>query len=98
MLLLNSLKISLPVLLLAGFLGSASARAEMSQPQAYESLIAVPLAPGHAPRTVNGVASLSAEETLHHEKLPMQLDGPIKKIMKTKYKPSGLSRDNLTDF
>lgn len=68
----------------------APARAEISQPDAYQQLTDVPgMAPGHAPKTVNGLAVLSADEHRHHERLPMQLDGAIKKVKKKKYQPPG---------
>jgi hypothetical protein len=86
----------IPILALA--FAALSAQAEVRHAEAYESLTAVTLAPGHAPRTVNGVSELSAAESRHAEKLPLQLGGAIKKIQKSKYRPSGLSRDEPTGF
>jgi hypothetical protein len=93
MLLLNTLKISLIALL-----ASVPAHADVRHAEAYESLVGVSMQPNHAPRTLNGVAELSASESRHHEKLPLQLNGAVQKIQKTKYQPGALSRDNPTEF
>ena len=94
---LKSLNLTLSALFLAAaFFGTA--KAEVHAPDAYENLISVPLAPGHAPRTVNGVAALSAQERRHPERLPLQLEGPLKKIKKSKYSPSGISRESPSEF
>ena len=90
--------LSIAALLSTGLFAADSVRAEVRHADAYEALTAVPLAPGQAPRFVNGVAELSGAESRHQEKLPIQLDGALKKVKKSKYSPSGLSRDNPTDF
>jgi hypothetical protein len=85
MLLSKSLKLILSTFLVFGCL---SARADLRQPDAYEALKASgPLAPGHGPRAVNGLAQLSAEEGHHKESLPFQLNGAMAKIKKSKYSP-----------
>jgi len=84
--------------LILPFCAPLAAKAELRHADAYESLTAVPLAPGQAPRYVNGVAELSQDENRHPERLPLQLDGAMKKVKKSKYSPSGLSRDTLVDF
>ena len=70
------------------------AQAEIRHSEAYEKLTAVPLSPGHAPRLVHGISDLAQIENRHPEKLPVQLDGAIRKIKKRNYVPSGLSREN----
>lgn len=92
MLLLTSLKNRFPAaaLALVGLVSGLAAHAEIRHADAYEALTAVQLAPGHAPRTVNGVAELAGREQRHHEALPMQLSQPMAKIKKAKYEPKGL--------
>lgn len=86
------------LLIAAVLLAPAAVRAEPRHADAYESLTAVPLAPNQAPNFVNGVNFLSQDEHRHHEHLPLQLDGAMKKVNKAKYRPSGLSRDATVDF
>ena len=91
----------LPKLLIAAILllvAPAAVRAETQPVSAYEALTAVSLAPNQAPNFVNGVDFLSQDEHRHHEHLPLQLDGAMKKVNKAKYHPSGLSRDVTVDF
>lgn len=73
--------------LITGALCAFTAVAEVHRPAAYEQLTAVQLKPGIAPRTVHGMEDLSAREQKHKEQLPMQLDGPVKKVKKAKYRP-----------
>lgn len=73
--------------LLVGSFCAVAAMAEVHRPEAYEKLTSVELAPGHAPRLINGVSDLSVRESRHTEKLPMQLSGAMKKIKKAKYAP-----------
>jgi len=94
----KKLKLTLAALCLSSFAAASQAKAELHRADAYESLTAVPLAPGQAPRYVNGVADLSQDENRHPERLPLQLDGALKKVKKSKYSPSGLSRDTTVDF
>ena len=94
----KKLNLWIAAVLMVGLFCAVSTMAEVRHADAYESLTAVPMAPGQAPRFVNGVHELSHDEIRHPEKLPMQLDGAMKKIKKAKYSPSGLSRDNPTNF
>jgi hypothetical protein len=94
----HKLNFWIAALLLSALFCAGSAMAEVRHAESYETLTAVPLEPGHAPRFVNGVSDLSAREGRHHEKLPLQLEGAMTKIKKSKYSPSGLSRDVPTDF
>ncbi len=74
--------------LAAALLSASAAMAEVHSPQAFNQLTApAPMAPGKAPRFVNGVSDLSVRENRHREKLPLQLSGAMKKIKKTKYAP-----------
>jgi len=74
--------------LAAALLSAPAAMAEVHSPQAFNQLTApAPMAPGKAPRFVNGVSDLSTRENRHREKLPLQLNGAIKKIKKSKYAP-----------
>ena len=82
----------------AGVSPGSQAQAEVSRPKAYESLTAVELAPGKLPRAANGLSDLSQREKRHGEKLPMQLDGAIKRIKKKKYAPAGVARDRPIGF
>ncbi len=74
--------------ILAGSFCAIAAMAEVHHPEAYERLTAVEMAPGQAPRLINGVSVLESRESRHTEKLPMQLRGAVKKIKKTKYAPA----------
>ncbi len=84
--------------LLTGAFCAVTAMAETKHSEAYEGLTAVHLAPGQAPRLLNGVADLSTTEHRHGERLPMQLEGAIKKIKKAKYSPRAVSRERPTNF
>jgi hypothetical protein len=86
------------LLLVALCFAPDAVHAEPRGGDAYESLTAVPLAPSQAPSFVNGVGYLSGSENRHHEHLPLQLEGALKKVKKAKYHPSGLSRDAAVDF
>ncbi len=92
------LKLLVAVVAVAGSFGALSVRAELQHPQAYENLTAVKLAPGQAPRYVNGVSELSGFEKKHAERLPVQLEGAAAKIKKSKYSPKALSRDKPSEF
>lgn len=81
-------KMLLAVVALAA-LAPAAVRAEIRHADAYESLTAVPLAPSQAPNFVNGVGYLSQDERRHHEHLPLQLDGAMKRVKKSRYQPKG---------
>ena len=63
----------------------SSALAEVQHP---EALTDVRLAPGQMPRAAAGLAELSARESNRREKLPLQLDGALKKVKKAKYRPT----------
>lgn len=75
------------IVMLAAALFTQAASADVSRPEAYDSLTAVSQKPGQAPRLVHGVSDLSAREGRHQERLPLQLDGAIQKIKRTKYSP-----------
>lgn len=75
------------LLLAAALLSAPAAYAEVQAPAAYEQLVAVPQKPGQAPRLMNGVSDLSGRESSHRERLPMQLEGAMSKIKKSKYAP-----------
>ena len=83
------------LLLAAALLSAPAAMAEVQAPAAYEQLTAVPLAPGKAPRLMNGVSDLSTRESLHREQLPMQLEGAMSKIKKAKYAPKRQRLESL---
>jgi hypothetical protein len=80
------------------FFAPALVRAEPHHADAYESLVAVPMQPNQAPNLVSGVSFLSQDEHRHHEHLPLQLDGALKKVKKARYQPKGLTRDASFDF
>jgi hypothetical protein len=89
----------LPVVAVAALLfAPVVVRAEPHHDDAYESLVAVPMQPNQAPNLVNGVSYLSQDEHRHHEHLPLQLDGALKKVKKARYQPKGLKRDASFDF
>lgn len=73
--------------LMSGALCAASALADAPRPEAYQQLTAVELQPGHAPRLNGGFQELSGNERRFNEKLPVQLDGALKKVKAAKYKP-----------
>lgn len=73
--------------LISSALCAASAMADAPRPEAYQQLTAVELQPGHAPRLNSGFQELSGNERRFNEPLPMQLDGALKKVKATKYKP-----------
>lgn len=75
------------LMLAAALLGSTAAYASTHRPDAYQDLTAVPLKPGQSPRLSNGVGDLSAREGRHKVKLPLQLEGAMEKVKKSKYKP-----------
>ncbi|HEY8278399.1 MAG TPA: hypothetical protein VIH99_02165 [Bdellovibrionota bacterium] len=70
----------------------ASAMAEVAPP----ALNDVHMAPSQTPRVAHGFADLSAREGSRKEKLPMQLEGAIKKVKKAKYKPQHVGREAKT--
>ena len=73
---------------LLGALSLPEARADFTRPANFESLTAAsPQAPAQAPRAMNGVNLLSANEHLHREALPVQLDAALTKVKRTKYAP-----------
>jgi len=76
-------------MLAAALLSAPAAFAEVHTPEAYKRLTAVPMAPGKAPRLVNGMSDLSNRENRHLESLPMQLEGAVRKVKKAKYAPQG---------
>ena len=79
-------------ILLFGTFCAFSAMAEVHHPEAYENLTAVELAPGNAPRLLNGVSELSGSEHGRQERLPMQLTGAMKRLQKAKYKGGSIRR------
>jgi hypothetical protein len=74
----------------AAFIPTASA--QVHSPDAYNKLTAVHQAPGQAPRSVHGASELSNRESRYLESLPMQLDGAIRKVKKSKYAPEAKQR------
>jgi hypothetical protein len=83
----NKLFLLIAASLMSGALCAASAMADAPRPEAYQRLTAVELQPGHAPRLNGGFQELSGNERRYSEKLPMQLEGAIKKVKAAKYKP-----------
>lgn len=83
----NKLFFLIATTLVSGALCAATALAEAPRPEAYQQLTAVELKPGHAPRLNSGFQQLSGNERRYSEPLPMQLDGAIKKVKASKYKP-----------
>lgn len=73
--------------LMSGALCAASALADAPRPEAYQQLTAVEIQPGHAPRLNSGFQELSGNERRFNEPLPVQLDGALKKVKASKYKP-----------
>jgi hypothetical protein len=72
---------------IAGAFSSVSALASYNKPQYYQSLTAVELAPGQAPRLQRGFSDLAGAERRYGERLPLQLRGPMKKVQSQKYQP-----------
>lgn len=73
--------------LITGTLTAATALADAPRPEAYQQLTAVEMQPGHAPRLNGGFQELSGNERRFNEPLPVQLDGALKKVKASKYKP-----------
>ena len=88
----NKLILLIAAILISGAFCAASAMADAPRPEAYQQLTAVELQPGHAPRLNGGFQELSGNERRYKEKLPMQLEGAIKKVKATKYKPQRKSK------
>jgi hypothetical protein len=83
----NKIFLWIAVSLMSGAFCAASAMADAPRPEAYQKLTAVELKPGYAPRLNHGFQELSGNERRYQEKLPMQLEGAIKKVKAAKYKP-----------
>jgi hypothetical protein len=75
------------MMLAAALVTTSAALAETHSPEAYEKLTAAPQKPGQAPRLIHGVSDLSARESRHQERLPLQLNGAVEKIKRAKYAP-----------
>lgn len=75
------------MMLAAALVTTSAALAETHAPEAYSNLTASPQKPGQAPRLVHGVSDLSARESRHQERLPLQLNGAMEKIKRAKYAP-----------
>jgi hypothetical protein len=72
--------------LLSSAFCAMSALADVARPEAYQKLTAVDLNPGHAPGLRSGFTYLAGAEQRYGERLPLQLDGAIKKVKSSKYK------------
>ena len=73
--------------LISGAFCAMSAMADTPRPEAYQRLTAVRLQPAETPRLAHGFSDLSGNERHFQEKLPIQLEGAIRKVKATKYKP-----------
>jgi hypothetical protein len=73
--------------LISGAFCAMSAMADAPRPEAYQRLTAVQLQPAETPRLAHGFSDLSGNERRFQEKLPLQLEGAIRKVKATKYKP-----------
>jgi hypothetical protein len=88
----NKLFLWIAAALLSGAFCAVSAFAEIEHPEGYKQLTAVEMAPEQAPMLHGGVDSLAGSEASHREHLPIQLEGAMHKIKKTKYAPAAAAR------
>jgi hypothetical protein len=74
------------VLALAVF--DSPALASALKPEAYKALTAVELSPALVPRLRAGTEALSGTDGRYAERLPVQLDGALKRVSQREYRPT----------